>query len=64
MESSHGIIPERLIDLGMRKTALAYILSQPWPTDFKLQVWAGWRAETQASYEQGEENLLTASGWR
>ena len=62
MISPTGIMPEYLIQRGMRRQAFEWLLAQPWPADHKLQVWGGWRAVTGALFDRGEYDMLANSG--
>lgn len=60
-ESPHGLMPEHLIDKGMRRPAFEWVQAQPWPAHWKLQVWAGWRLTTKSLFDRGEYDTLAAS---
>jgi hypothetical protein len=63
MISPTNIMPASLIALGERTRAFQWVLAQPWASDYKLQVWAGWRAVTGGQFDLGEYRLLAASGY-
>jgi hypothetical protein len=63
MESPTGLIPERMMDAGMKTAVLDYLRGQPWPGDFKLQVLAGWGKVTHSLTSASERASVHASGW-
>ena len=60
----YGIMPDALIERGMRGAAFQWVLAQPQEADWKLQLWAGWRIETGARFDRGEYDRLASAGWR
>jgi hypothetical protein len=64
MESPTGLMPESLMDKGLKRQALDYLLAQPWPGDFKLQVAAGWAKVVGSTMTAADQAVLSASGWK
>ncbi|HWY55739.1 MAG TPA: hypothetical protein VNZ03_14825 [Terriglobales bacterium] len=63
MESPTGLIPEALMNAGMKKQVLDYLLAQAWPGDFKRQVLAGWGKVVGNAITLADSNSVAASGW-
>jgi hypothetical protein len=63
MESPTGLIPEMLMDRGMKPQALDYLRAQPWPGDFKRQVLAGWGLVTGSAISASDQTSIAASGF-
>jgi hypothetical protein len=63
MESPTGIIPERLMDAGAKRQVLDFLLAQPWPGDFKLQVLYGWGIVVGNMISASDAHIVHASGW-
>jgi hypothetical protein len=63
MESPTGIIPEGLMDAGMKRRVLDLLMAQPWPGDFKLQVLYGWGIVTGNTITASDATIVHASGW-
>ena len=64
VESPTGIIPESLMDKGLKRQVLDYLLAQPWPGEFKVALMHGWAAATGGLTGASEDATLLASGWR
>ena len=64
MESPTGIVPEYLIEAGMRRPFIDWLLAQPWDGEFKLQVLAGWANVCGVLTSASEQSIVRASGWR
>jgi hypothetical protein len=64
MESPTGIVPEYLMDAGMKSSFLDYLRAQPWPGDFKLQVIGGWGKVTRSFISAADQQSIAASGWK
>jgi hypothetical protein len=63
MESPTGIIPEHLIDAGMKRHVIDLLMARPWPGDFKLQVLYGWGIVTGCPIYFSDAQIVHASGW-
>lgn len=64
MESPTGLVPEELMNAGMKRGALDFLLAQAWPGDFKLQVLYGWGKVTGSAISAADAATVAASGWR
>jgi hypothetical protein len=64
MESPTGLMPEKLMDAGMKPQALDWLRAQPWPGDFKLQVLFGWGTVTRSTITGADAATIRASGWQ
>ena len=62
MESPTGLMPEQLMSAGMKRQALDYLLAQPWPGDFKLQVLYGWGNVVGNLISASDAAIVHASG--
>jgi hypothetical protein len=51
------------MDAGMKPTVLNFLLAQPWPGDFKLQVLGGWGNVTGSVVSASDQAVVHASGW-
>ena len=63
MESPTGLIPAELMSAGMKPAVLNFLLAQPWPGDFKVQVLYGWGNVTGNSITLADSVSIAASGW-
>lgn len=63
MESPTGLIPEELMYAGAKRQVLDYLIAQPWPGDFKLQVLAGWGKVVDNTITADDRAVMSASGW-
>jgi hypothetical protein len=64
MESPTGLVPEELIQPGMKRQVLDYLLAQAWPGDFKVQVLYGWGNVTKTAISASDAAVVAASGWK
>jgi hypothetical protein len=64
MESPTGLIPEELMSAGMKPQVLDFLLAQPWPGDFKLQVLSGWGQVVNNHITAADRASVAASGWK
>lgn len=63
MESPTGLIPEHLMERGMKPAVLNFLRAQAWPAHFKLQVLAGWAQVTGCIVGGDEQHSVEQSGW-
>jgi hypothetical protein len=63
VESPTNLIPEALMDAGQKPAVLRFLLAQPWPGDFKLQVLAGWGNVVNNTITGDDRAQIAASGW-
>lgn len=64
MESPTGLIPEELMNAGMKKQALDFLRAQPWTGGFKVQVLYGWGQVVGNTITLADAMSIHASGWK
>jgi hypothetical protein len=52
------------MDAGQKRQVLDFLLAQPWPGDFKLQVLYGWGIVVGNAVSGSDARIVHASGWK
>lgn len=63
MESPTGIIPEHLMYPERKAEVIAFLIAQPYPSDFKRRLLEGWALTVGVRARSRDFRLVEASGF-